>query len=94
MDTGRRNSFSWVEVDVLHKAQEHHLKTIMEQIEMKIEERLKHQSDSFNHEVKDLRVVSKQWHNLFVEVAKKVEDVNFKVEEICTEMTKEIVKLD
>lgn len=66
----------------------------MEQIEMKIEERLKHQSDSFNHEVKDLRVVSKQWHNLFVEVAKKVEDVNFKVEEICTEMTKEIVKLD
>ncbi|CAI9284827.1 unnamed protein product [Lactuca saligna] len=49
-DTGSRHSVSGIEDDVLLKAQEHRLKTFMEQIDMKQEERLKHQSESFVHE--------------------------------------------
>ena len=72
-----------IEFDVLLKAQEHRLRTIMEQLDTKTEECLKHQSESFNHEVKDLRVVAKERHILFVEAIKKVqEDVNLKFEDV------------
>lgn len=86
---------SRIEVDVLLKAQEHRLKTVMEQIETKHEERLKRQADTFQHEVKELQAVAKEHHIMFVEAVNKVkEDVNLKFEEIHTEMSKEIVKLD
>ncbi|CAI9271624.1 unnamed protein product [Lactuca saligna] len=48
-DKGNQNIVSGIEVDVLLKAQEHRLKTIMDQIDTKNEERLKRKSDSFNH---------------------------------------------
>lgn len=74
---------SGIEVDVLLKSQEHHLLTVMEQIDTKIEECLKRHSGSFNREVKDLRAVAKEWHILLVDAVKKVkEDVNFKVNKI------------
>lgn len=59
-DVGSRNSISGIEVDVLLKAQEHRLKAVMDQIDTKNEQHLKRQSESFNHEVKDLRVVAKE----------------------------------
>ena len=56
---------------------------------------MKRQSDSFQHEVKELQAVAKERHIMFVEAVNKVkEDVNLKFEEIHTEMSKEIVKLD
>ena len=56
---------------------------------------VKHQSESVNHEVKDLRAVAKERNILFVVVVKKVKgDVNLKIEEIRQEMTKEVAKVD
>lgn len=94
-DAGSWNNVSGIEVDVMLKAQEFRLRTIMGHIETKHEERLKRQSDSYNHDVKSLKAIAKERHILFIEVVKKVkEDVNFKIEEICQYMTKEVANLD
>lgn len=93
-DKGSRNSFSVIEVDLMLKSQEHRLKTLMEQIDTKTEDRLKRQSEFFVHEVKELRPVAKERHILFVQAYKRVqEDVNFKIEELLTELYKEISTL-
>ncbi|CAI9286170.1 unnamed protein product [Lactuca saligna] len=93
-DIGSRYTVSGIEFDVLLKSQEHRLIKIMEKIETKHEEHLKHHADSFQYEGKELRVVAKEIHILFLEEVKKVkDDVNIKVEVIQIVMSKEIVKL-
>lgn len=45
--------------------------------------------------MKDFRAVAKEKHILLVEAIKRVQEVvNLKLEEICFEMAKEVVKLD
>ena len=51
---------SGIEVDVLLKSQERRLKVVMEQIESKHEERLKHHVKNFQSEVKEIREVAKE----------------------------------
>lgn len=48
-DTRSRHFVSVIKVDVLLKAQEHRLKTLMEQTDTNTEECLNHQSESFVH---------------------------------------------
>ncbi|CAI9280965.1 unnamed protein product [Lactuca saligna] len=94
-DVGNRNSVYGIEVDFMLKAQEIHLKALMEQFDMKNEKCMKQQPDSFVHEVKDLRIIAKDRHVLFVKAVKQVqEDVNLNIEEIPSEMDKEVVNLD
>ena len=76
------------------KAYELRLKAMMDQMDKNNELCVNHQSESVNHEVKDLWVVAKERHILFVEAVKKVKkDVNLKIEEIRQEMTKEVAKV-
>lgn len=77
---GSRHNVIGIEVDVMLKTQELWLKTMLDQMEKNNELPVKFQIDSFNHGVKDLRVVSKEHHILFVQAIKKVqEDVNLKL---------------
>lgn len=70
-DVGCQNSVVGIEVDVMLKAQELRLRALMEQIDSKTEKLLKQQSDSFVHDVKDLRDIAKiERHILFVEAVK------------------------
>lgn len=76
------------------KAQELQLKEMMDRIDKNNKMCVKLQSESFNHEVKDMREISKERHIFFGEAVKKVrEDVNFKIEEIRQEMKKEVVNV-
>lgn len=51
----------------------------------------KSQSSTFNEELRDLQRVTKEHQVLFVQDVKKVhEDVNFKIQEIREDMSKEI----
>lgn len=72
-DTKSHNTVFGIEVDVLLKSQEHRLKTAMEQIETKHEERLKCHVENFQYEVKEIREVAKEIQSLFVEEVQKVE---------------------
>lgn len=77
------------------KAPKLRLKVVLDQMVQNNECRVKFQFETFNHEVKDVRVVAKERHLLFVQAAKKVqEDVNLKVEEIRKEMMQEVTKVD
>lgn len=83
-----------IEVDLMLKAQELQLKEMMDRIDKNNKMCVKLQSESFNHEVKDMREISKERHIFFGEAVKKVrEDVNFKIEEIRQEMKKEVVNV-
>lgn len=56
---------------------------MLDQMDKNNELRVKFQSDSFTHEVKDLRAVAKEHHWLFVQDVKWIqEDVNLKIKEL------------
>lgn len=94
-DTGGRNSVCGVEVDIILKSQENHLKIVMEQIEKQLVEILKHHVQNFQYEVTKLSDIAKERHALFVEQVKTVaESVNLKVEVLKSEMTKEVAKVE
>ncbi|CAI9290319.1 unnamed protein product [Lactuca saligna] len=78
------------------KAQELRLRTTMDQTEKKYNELcVKAQSASFNHEIKELKAVAKERHIFFVQDVKKVrEDVNLKIEELHSDVAKEVATLD
>lgn len=77
------------------KSQEHRLKMTMDQIEQKHEEFLKLHVENFQYEVTKLRDVAKECHLIFVEEVKRVqESVTLKMEELKSEMAKEVVKLE
>lgn len=86
---------SGIEVDVMLKGQEHRLSEAIELVDQNNEKRVKAQSTSFNAELKDLKVVARERHVLFVQDLKKVrEDINMKIEELCEDMAKEIAALE
>lgn len=94
-DAKSRHNVTGIEVDVILKAQESRLKSIMDHMDKNNELWVIFQFEMFNSEVKDLRTVSKERHLLFVQAIKKVqEDVNLKIEELRQEMMKEIAKAD
>lgn len=64
-DTGGKNSVSGVEVEYLLKSQESHMKTFIENIDKRYEERMTNQSKSFDHEIYKLHDVAKERHQLF-----------------------------
>lgn len=61
-DARSRHNVTGIEVDVMLKAQELRMKTMLDQMDKNNELRVKFQSDSFNHDVKDIRVVAKERH--------------------------------
>ncbi|CAI9299054.1 unnamed protein product [Lactuca saligna] len=94
-NTRSRNTVSGIEVDVLLRSQEHRLKVVIEQIESKYEERVKHHVENFQSEFKQLREVAEEQHILFFEEVKKVQEyINLKVESLKSELLKEVTKVE
>lgn len=94
-DARIRNHVSGIEIDVVLTAQELHLKNMMDQMDKNNELQIKSQTDPFNHVVKELKSVAKEWYILFIQDVKKVcEDVNLKIEELRSELVKEVAALD
>lgn len=59
------------------------LKNVLDQLDKNNELRVKSQSYSFNHALKELKAIAKKRHVLFVQHVKKVhEDVNLKTQEL------------
>lgn len=92
---GGRRTISVIKVNVMLKDQELCLKDTLDRIDKNNELPVKTQSYSFNHELKELKSVAKERYVLFVKDVKSVrENVTFKIEELRTDMAKEIVALD
>lgn len=64
-DTGGKKSISGVEVEYIFKSRESHLRTIIESLYKKHEERMANQSHSFEYDITNLREVVKELHELF-----------------------------
>lgn len=81
-------------MDVMLKAQELCLRNELDQMDRNNESCVKAQTSYFNHELKELNVVVKERHILFIQDVKKVcEDVNLKIEELRVDMAKEVAAL-
>ncbi|CAI9285209.1 unnamed protein product [Lactuca saligna] len=92
--SGGCHLISKIEVDVMLKAQELRLRDELEILDRNNEKHVKAQSSSFDQELKELKVVPKEKHILFVQDVKKVrEDVNLKLEELRVDIAKEVAAI-
>ncbi|CAI9261764.1 unnamed protein product [Lactuca saligna] len=90
-DDGSKHSVSGIEVDVMLMAQELRLQHKLDTLDKHDELHIKAQSDTFNNEITELRMVAKERHVLFVKDVKTIrEDVNRKLEELKFDVAKEI----
>ncbi|KAL7612549.1 hypothetical protein Lser_V15G06652 [Lactuca serriola] len=90
-DSGRMSSISVMEVDVMIKGAEKRIMEKVDQSEKNNELRIQAQGSNFSSAVKDLKAVAKERHVLFVQDVKKVrEDVNFKLQELKSEIIVEV----
>lgn len=71
-DVRGRNTVSGIEVDVMLKAQELRLHEAIDPVDKNNELRVKFKTSSFSSELKELRIVAKERHVLFVKVVKTV----------------------
>ncbi|CAH1413019.1 unnamed protein product [Lactuca virosa] len=65
VDAGSKNSVSGVEVEYLLKDHESQLKSFIEYVDKRTDDRIITQSHTFNHEISKLCDVSKERHELF-----------------------------
>ncbi|KAL7587313.1 hypothetical protein Lser_V15G40383 [Lactuca serriola] len=90
-DSGRMSSISAMEVDVMIKGAEKQIMEKIDQSNKNNELRLKAQGSNFTSAVQDLKAATKEHHILFVQDVKKVrEDVNFKIQELKSELAKDL----
>ncbi|CAI9277284.1 unnamed protein product [Lactuca saligna] len=80
---GNKHSVSSLEVDIMLKRQENRVHEAIFDINRNNEKQVKAQSSNFAYDLKELKVVAKERHILFIQDVKKVrEDVNFKLQEL------------
>ena len=85
------SSISAMEIDVMIKGAEKRIMEKVDQSDKNNELRIQAQGSNFSSEVKDLKAVAKERHVLFVQDVKKVrEDVNYKLQELKSELAKEL----
>ncbi|KAL7601073.1 hypothetical protein Lser_V15G24877 [Lactuca serriola] len=90
-DSGRMSLISAMEVDVMIKGAEKRIMEKVYQTDKNNELRVKAPGNNFTSAVQDLKAATKERHILFVQDVKKVrEDVNFKIQELKSELAKDL----
>ncbi|KAL7609544.1 hypothetical protein Lser_V15G13888 [Lactuca serriola] len=90
-DSGRMSSISAMEVDIMIKGAEKHILEKVDQSDKNNELRVQAQGNNFTTTLKDLKAANKERHLLFIQDVKKVrEDVNFKIQELKSDIAKDL----
>ncbi|KAL7604923.1 hypothetical protein Lser_V15G18161 [Lactuca serriola] len=90
-DSGRMSSISAMEVDIMIKGAENRILEKVDQSDKNNELRVQAQGNNFTTTLKDLKVANKERHLLFIQDVKKVrEDVNFKIQELKSDIEKDL----
>ncbi|KAL7591219.1 hypothetical protein Lser_V15G33877 [Lactuca serriola] len=90
-DSGRMSSISAMEVDIMIKGAEKRILEKVDQSDKNNELRVQAQGNNFTTTLKDLKAANKERHLLFIQDVKKVcEDVNFKIQELKSDIEKDL----
>ncbi|KAL7607644.1 hypothetical protein Lser_V15G16187 [Lactuca serriola] len=90
-DSGRMSSISAMEVDIMIKGAEKRILEKVDQSDKNNELRVQTQGNNFTTTLKDLKAANKERHLLFIQDVKKVrEDVNFKIQELKSDIEKDL----
>ncbi|KAL7586161.1 hypothetical protein Lser_V15G40639 [Lactuca serriola] len=90
-DSGRMSSISAMEVDIMIKGAEKRILEKVDQSDKNNELQVQAQGNNFTTTLKDLKAANKERHLLFIQDVKKVrEDVNFKIQEVKSDIAKDL----